>query len=80
MLKRPSQSILNPMGATAVTRENSPDGKLEELLDRLCANRAVEELAKLYPFCRITLQIQDGRVVHTDLNLSHKPNYRLNDK
>ncbi len=71
---------MNEFGAATIARATSTDGKLEELLDRLCANRAIEELARLYPFCRITLQIQDGRVVHTDLSLSHKPNYRLNSK
>jgi hypothetical protein len=76
MLKHASQSVVSPIGATPIARELSSDGKLEELLDQLCSNRVVEELAKRYPFCRITLQIQNGEVVHTDLNLSYKPNQK----
>ncbi|MBI5032796.1 MAG: hypothetical protein HZB51_19905 [Chloroflexi bacterium] len=75
-LTKPVQVDPSRIGGAGFSQEVIQAKRLEELMDQLSASDTIMRLARLYPFCRITLQIQDGQVVHTDLNLSHKPNHK----
>ncbi|MBI5301744.1 MAG: hypothetical protein HY868_06390 [Chloroflexi bacterium] len=72
----PNQMI----GVAMMQDRRQIDKMLDEVLDRLCQCEWIAVIAKRYPYCRLTLQIQDGKVVHTDLNLSYKPNSHQTDK
>ena len=68
------------LGNSLMKERRTRDRMLDDLLDQLCETELVQLLAKRYPYCRLSLQIQDGKVVHADLNLSHKPNSHPNAK
>lgn len=63
----------NPLPSRASVPDLSSSKTMEQLLDELSVCSIIQELARRYPYCRVTVQIQNGQVVHNDLNLSHKP-------